>query len=89
MSTIVTCPNGHRFPVNLKKHLDRTERFCPRCKQPVQVRSKVSFTPNPDWIAKREGYRNAAHKKEVQKRLAEMWGVLLGGKKKRRRKAEN
>jgi len=86
MSVLVTCPNGHRFPVNLGKHLNRAERYCPRCKQPVRVRSRFWFTPNEDWLAKKEGYRNAAEKKrsqrEVAERLTEFFGMLTG---KRRR----
>ena len=55
MATIlVKCPNGHRFPVNPKKHLNRREKYCPRCKAPVNVRPKFWFLPNPSWLEQRE-----------------------------------
>ena len=84
MSTIlVKCPNGHRFPINPKKHLDRRERFCPRCKAEVKVRGRLGdFMPNPDWLAKKEGSRNAQDKKRAQaeaaERLAQFFGMLRG-----------
>jgi hypothetical protein len=78
MSVLVTCPNGHRFPVNLKKHLNRRERYCPRCKAPFNLRPKFWFSPNPDWIAQKEGYRNAQDKKRAQEEAAERMAQLFG-----------
>ena len=90
MNTLVRCVNGHRFPINLKKHLNRRERYCPRCHQPIQVRSKLSFTPSLDWVARKEGYASAATKKqaemEVAQRLAEFFGTLRGRRRRKARK---
>lgn len=51
MVEMVTCSNGHRFPVNKDKHLDRDYRICPRkgCRERVKVRSKWSFLPSVHW----------------------------------------
>jgi len=80
MSLIVTCPNGHRFPVNLKKHLNRRERYCPKCKAAVNVRPKFWFSPNPDWAAMKQGYANVATKKRAEeeqaKRLIEFFAMI-------------
>lgn len=48
---MVTCPNGHRFPVNKKKHTDRNYRFCPHkgCGTRVTIKSPFSFSPNSNW----------------------------------------
>jgi len=54
MATLVTCPNGHRFPVNLKKHTNRRERYCPRCHAEVIVRKRFRFLPNPNWQREKE-----------------------------------
>jgi len=50
---IIKCPNplcGFHFPVNLKKHLYRRERFCPRCHTEITVRPRFKFLPNPNWF---------------------------------------
>ena len=45
----VQCPNGHRFQVNLNKHVDRN-RYCPICKAEVQVRPPIlNWKPNSSW----------------------------------------
>jgi len=54
---LVKCTNPlclFRFPVNLKKHLNRRERFCPRCHTKTNVRPKLWFSPNPKWSQQRE-----------------------------------
>lgn len=71
MSLLVTCPNllcRFRFPVNLKKHLYRRERFCPRCHTKVNVRpSRWSFLPNPNWFhQKAEAEYNRQRIKEMK-----------------------
>lgn len=88
LTDLVRCPNGHRFPVNLKKHLNRREKYCPRCKAPVNVRPKFWFLPSPDWIAVKEGYRNAAEKKHVEKERAEAMArffEMFSGRRRRKR----
>jgi len=57
MTTLVKCPNplcGFRFPVNLKKHLHRRTRFCPRCHTEIPVRRRFKFLPNPKWNQQKE-----------------------------------
>jgi len=78
MSLLVTCPKGHRFPVNLKKHLNRRTRFCPRCKTEVTVRSRFKFLPNPDWAAMKQGYANAAEQKRAQASRMELIASIIG-----------
>lgn len=84
---LVTCPNGHRFPVNLEKHQNRDYRICPRrgCGERVKIRSRLSFTPNPDWLAKKEGYRNAQEKRraqeEAQEKLNQFFSMLSRGRR--------
>ena len=51
---VVSCSNGHRFPVNLEKHRNRADVFCPRCREKVVVRKKFFFSPNPDWEKEKE-----------------------------------
>jgi len=92
MSVLVTCPNGHRFPVNLKKHQNRNYRLCPHphCGAKVIVKKRFSFLPNPDWTAMKEGYRNAQDKKRKQQeriKLVEQWFGLKGRKRHGRQKA--
>lgn len=91
MSTIVECPSGHRFPVNPKKHLNRRERYCPKCRTEVVIRKRFSLLPNPDWTAMKEGYRNAAEKKRVEKERVETvqkFFEMFGARGKRRQKHE-
>jgi len=89
---IVTCPNGHRFPVNPNKHLDRNYRLCPRrgCNTKVVIKKRFSFLPNPDWTAIKQGYANAAEKKRKQKeameRMEQAFGLL--GKRRRKKRVE-
>jgi len=66
----VTCPNGHRFPVNLKKHTNRRERICPQCRAEVIVRKRFFFTPNPKWQKQKEEQSEATRQKREQKRPA-------------------
>lgn len=68
MSLIVKCVNGHRFPVNLKKHRNRRERFCPRCHVVVQVRKRLGWLPNLDWRKKKmEAEYDRRLRREMQK----------------------
>jgi len=51
MATLIKCPNpdcGHHFPVNPTKHKNRRERFCPHCRTPIIVRSRLGKF-NPKW----------------------------------------
>jgi len=52
-TVIVTCPQGHNFPVNTDKHQDRGYRICPRCGERVYATKKFwrrpEFKPNPKW----------------------------------------
>lgn len=66
---LVKCPNAecrHRFPVNLDKHLNRRERYCPRCKTPINVRPKFWFSPNPDWSEQKQ--REAGNRRFMKQR---------------------
>jgi len=65
---VVRCPScGFRFPVNPQKHVDRKEKYCPRCHTPVQVRSRLSFKPNQSWTEMRNEKRLQALRKQAQK----------------------
>jgi len=90
MVQVVTCPNGHRFPVNPNKHLDRNYRLCPRrgCNAKVVIKKRFSFLPNPDWLAMKQGFRDATDKKrkerEALERMQEFLGMLSGRRRKKR-----
>lgn len=64
--TLLKCPTCHyHFPVNLKKHINRRERYCPQCRTPITVRSKISFGTNPKWLEQKQ--REA----EIRERMKE------------------
>jgi len=71
MTTLIKCPNpecGHRFPINLKRHTNRRERFCPRCRTQIIIRRRFSFKPNPKWLEeKQEQAETRARIKEMAK----------------------
>ncbi len=46
---VVTCSNGHRFPVNLEENKYRDYVMCPKCREKVVVRKKHIFSPSPTW----------------------------------------
>jgi len=54
---LVTCSNCyHTFPINPNKHRNRKERYCPRCKTPLEKRGwfDKKWKPNKEWLRKRE-----------------------------------
>lgn len=52
------CSNGHRFPINPKKHTDRNYVLCPECYDKVMVRKEHFFSPSPDWEKEKERRRS-------------------------------
>jgi len=71
VSTVVTCPNGHHFPVNSKKHIYRQERYCPHpgCRAKVIVRDRLGRF-NPKWEQeKRERAEERQMLREAQRGL--------------------
>jgi len=83
MVVLVTCSNGHHFPVNPKKHRDRNYRLCPHvgCREKVIIKRRFSFMPNPDWAAMRQGYADAAEQKRAQRARLELINEMLGLKR--------
>jgi len=71
-TVLMTCTNPlcrFRFPVNLKKHLYRRERFCPRCHTEITVRQRFSFRPNPKWTQQKlKQQADRAWAEEIRKR---------------------
>jgi len=51
MTSVVTCPNGHSFPVNPNKHSNRNYRLCPHrgCNAKVVIKKRFRFLPNSNW----------------------------------------
>lgn len=64
----VTCGNGHRFPVNLNKNINRNHVFCPRCRNKVAIRGRTWTGPNPDWKDQKLSYRRLMALMKIGKR---------------------
>lgn len=57
MVEIATCPNGHRFPINRRNHINRRERICPTCRAEVIIRKRFSFKPTVGWSERKKEQR--------------------------------
>jgi len=68
---IVECSNGHRFPVNLEKHIDRDYVFCPKCREQVKVRKEHFFSPNPKWMKEKEERESEKKQMRLMKKKRE------------------
>ena len=65
----VECPNGHRFQVNLNKHVDRNYRYCPVCKAEVQVKPSIlNWKPNTSWPNIKKELEDARKEEKERKR---------------------
>lgn len=62
----ITCPNGHKFTVNLEKNTNRDHVFCPKCKAKVVIRKKHFFSPSPTWDKEKEDRRDT--RREISER---------------------
>lgn len=66
---VISCSNGHRFPLNRKKHEHETHVLCPKCKGEVQIRKKILRFPNPEWPKIK--LHNAADRVEIKRKATE------------------
>ena len=65
---LVTCDNGHRFPVNLNKNMSRNHVFCPRCRNKVAIRGRTWTGSNPDWKDQKLSHRKLMALMKIGKR---------------------
>lgn len=56
MVETVTCSQGHKFPVNPKKHRNRTYVMCPECREKVKIRKRM-FPFSRTWGKQRDQQR--------------------------------
>lgn len=65
---LITCGNGHRFPVNRNKNISRDHVFCPRCRDKVTIRGRTWTGPNPDWKDQKLSHRKLMALMKIGKR---------------------
>lgn len=63
---VILCGNGHKFPLNRRKHEHETYVLCPKCKAEVSIRKKILRLPNLKWPEIK--LHAAAEKAEMKRR---------------------
>jgi len=81
MTVVVMCPNGHRFPVNPNKHINRNYRLCPHpgCNAKVIIKKRFRFLPNRNWLHQRaeETYQRTRIKQMREKESGKPPAIVL------------
>lgn len=80
MVETVRCSSGHRFPVNMKKHQNRTYVMCPHrgCHEKVKIRGR-RFSFNLEWPKiKAETKESRLEAKEKKRRQPATPQILPG-----------
>lgn len=68
MVEIIICGQGHRFPLNRRKHEHETYVLCPKCKAEVSIRKRI-LGFDPKWPEIK--LHSAAEKAEMKRRRQE------------------